>query len=158
MTSSRRSSKKRSTRSLSVFLDSSVILSGLASPTGGSRKILEAGRKKKLRLVTTPFVIQEVGKHIFKLDIDPGNLKHLLSKKIIRLVPDPPKDIERKLDKITVDPDDVPILAGAVVSGAYVLVSLDKTHILTQKVRRSLKPIKVYSPKQFWRWIEENLE
>ena len=144
-------------RSLIVFLDSSVILSGLASPSGGSRKILDAGQKKKLQLVTTPFVIQEVAKHVSKLDINPDNLKRLLSKKIIRLIPDPPKDLQQKFNKVISDPDDAPILAGATISGASTLVSLDKSHILTQQVKSSLKPMQLFSPKEFWQYLEKTL-
>lgn len=155
MTSSPTSSKKRSRRSLIVFLDSSVILSGLASPTGGSRKILNIREKGRLQLTATPFVIQEVAKHIPKLGISSDFLKRLLSKKIIRLVPDPPQEIERKLHNLTPDPDDAPILAGAIVNGADVLVSLDKGHILTQLVRKTLAPMKVFSPKEFWDWLEK---
>lgn len=156
MTSSLKNNKLKLTKSSTVFLDSSIILSGLASLSGGSRKILDAGEEGKLQLVATPFIIQEVANNMSKLQVDEKDLKTLLATKTIHLISDPPQDVVRKCRRATPDPNDAPIIAGAVFSGATVLVSLDKTHILTQKVRRSLKPIKVFSPKQFWRWVEEN--
>lgn len=80
-------------RSLIVFLDASVILSGLASKTGGSRKILAVGKREKLNLVTTTLVIQQVVKHLQKLAIDLHKLKDLLSTKAIQIISDPPPKI-----------------------------------------------------------------
>lgn len=155
MISSRKNSRGALKQSLTVFLDSSVILSALASATGGSRKMISAGTKGKLRLCTTPFVIEEVAKHVHKLGVNPDKLETLLKKKVIRTVSDAPHHVVKKLRSATVDPDDAPILAGAVISGADVLVSLDKGHILTDRVRRALKPILVFSPREFWRWVEK---
>lgn len=144
--------------SLKIFLDASVILSGLASPIGGSRKLFEAARSNKLKLITTPFIVQEVANHLQKLDIEPGRLEALLSAKIIYLLANPNEKIIKKFSKSTPDPNDTHVLAGASLSGAIVLVSLDKKHLLAPKVRKTLKPMLVKSPKEFWRWISEKLK
>ena len=141
--------------SLKIFLDTSVILSGLASPSGGSRKFLEAARAKKLKLVTTPFVMQEVAEHLGKLGLKSEDLTKLLSEKSIHLYPNSPEEVVARLSRITPDPDDAPILAGAVTSGATTLVSLDKKHILIPEVRRVLRPMRVLSPKMFWNWMRK---
>lgn len=154
MTSLTKNSKSKSTQSLTVFLDSSVILSGLASPSGGSRKILDAGRRKKLRLVAIPFVVQEVANNLSKLQVGQEDMKDLITTKTLLLVPDPPKSSVWRFRQVTPDPNDAPILAGAVFSGATALVTLDKTHIFTQKVKSALKPMKIFSPKDFWNWVE----
>jgi len=156
MINSRKNSRSALRQSLTVFLDSSVILSALASPSGGSRKILSAGAKGKLRLFTTPFVIEEVTKHLHKLGVDPDKLEALLKKKVIRVISDAPRHIIKKFHSVIVDPDDAPILAGAVLSGAHFLLSLDKGHILTDRVRKALKPLLVFSPKEFWEWVEKH--
>lgn len=158
MTSLRKSNKNKLTPLLVVFLDSSVILSGLASSTGGSRKLLKAGKVKKLKLVATPLVIEEVAEHLSKLKIEPHNLKALLSSKNLHLIPGPPQEILKKINKATNDPNDVHVVAGAIFSGADVLISLDKKHILTPKVRKTLKPIKILSPKDFWNWLRKPVE
>ena len=152
MTSLPQTSKGGLMPSLKIFLDASVILSGLASSTGGSRKLLDAAKAKKLKLVTTPWVIQEVNEHADKLGLKIEEVTKLLSRRTIHLYPNSPEEIVAKLARITPDPDDAPVLAGAVTSGARVLVSLDKKHILVPKVRQTLKPMKVVSPKMFWGW------
>lgn len=139
--------------SLTIFLDASVILSGLASPTGGSRSLYEAAKRRKILLRTTPFVIQEVVNHLQKLDIDPRKLRSLLSTKTLQLIFDPPEEMIAKFRQVISDPWDAHVLAGAVLSRASVLVSLDKKHILTPLVRRMLHPIRVNSPKEFWKWL-----
>jgi len=156
MINSREHNSGVSRQSFIVFLDSSVILSALASPSGGSRKILYAGTKGKLQLFTTPFVIEEVAKHLYKLGVKPNELEILLKKKVIRVISDAPQHIVKKFHSVIVDPDDAPILAGAVLSGAHVLLSLDKGHILTDRVRKALKPLLVFSPKEFWEWVEKH--
>ena len=156
MINSREHNSGVSRQSFIVFLDSSVILSALASPGGGSRKILQAVTKGKLQLFTTPFVIEEVAKHLHKLGVKPNELEILLKKKVIRVISDAPQHIVKKFHSVIVDPDDAPILAGAVLSGAHVLLSLDKGHILTDRVRKALKPLLVFSPKEFWEWVEKH--
>lgn len=140
--------------SLTIFLDASVILSGLASPTGGSSKLLEAARQHKVKLLTTPLVIQEVVNHLQKLEINPDQLKALLSRKTIHLIANPNEEMVEKFTRISQDLDDAHVLASAGLSGAKVLVSLDKKHILTPKVRIFLKPMLVKSPKDFWKWVK----
>lgn len=140
-------------QSLTVFLDTSVVLSGLASPTGGSAKLLQVGRKKPLQLVTTEKVIHETVKHLDKLTIPPKNLHQLISSRTLRLTKTPKPELIANFTQVTDDPDDCHILAGAVACAADILVSLDKKHLITPKVKQALKPIKVMTPKQFWHWI-----
>ena len=203
-------------KSLTIFLDASVILSGLASATGGSRKLFiaaerheapsslrsgyllpslrlpvrQAGRERnpseaeslshcllrrspaergedrasppragfsakgdRLKLLTTSLVIQEVSSHLKKLSIEPDQLENLLSIKTIRLIANPNEEMIEKFSKVSPDPNDAHVLAGAGLSGADILISLDKKHILVPKVRRVLKPMLVKSPKEFWRWL-----
>ena len=142
-------------RRLKIFLDTSVKLSGLASPTGGSKKLFDAARLKKLKLVTSLYAMEEVNDHLDKLNISPDLLKELLTSKTLFLVKNPTVEMNDKFIKITSDPNDAPILAAALLSGADALVSLDKKHILTLKVKNSLKPMVVVSPQDFWKWVRE---
>lgn len=144
--------------SLTIFLDASVILSGLASPTGGSGKLFVAAGRNKLRLLSTPRVIEEVVRHLDKLHIAPEHLHKLLSDKIVRLVADPSEETINKFRRIIKDPDDAHVLAGAVLSGAGILLSLDKKHILVPNVGKSLRPMSITSPKEFWRGLRKETE
>ena|SRR3990172_12031327 len=138
---------------LKIFLDTSVILSGLASSTGGSRKLFEAASAKKLKLVTCFYAIEEAADHLDKLKINPNQLSKLLTTKIVYLVKNPSEKVIEKFIQVSPDPNDAPILAAALLCGADFLVSLDKKHILTPKVRKTLKPMKIASPKDFWKWV-----
>ena len=131
--------------SLTVFLDSSVIISALISSTGGSHKIIQTAKSPAIKLITSRYVVAEIAKHFpgFKLA------------KNIHMFPNPNQEIINKFTSITPDPQDAPILAGAVTSAADILVSLDKKHILIPKVKKYLKPVKVYNPQQFWRYLDK---
>lgn len=138
---------------LTAFLDTSVILSGLHSPSGGSAMLFRVAKKKKVKLITTPLVLEETVEHIAKLSIQPSQLEVLLATSILTIIPNPPEITAAKFKTLTTDPDDVHVLAGAALSGAHVLLSLDKKHITTRRVKFALRPMKVMSPKEFWGWI-----
>ena len=135
---------------LTIFLDASVILSGLASPTGGSGKVLDAGKLRRFTLLTSQLVLEEVTNHLQKLDIKPDQLETLFSGKAVHLIASPSEEMIKKFRKSTPDPHDAHVLAGAGLSGAKILLSLDKQHILIPRVRNTLKPMLVLSPKDFW--------
>lgn len=141
--------------SLTVFLDASVILSGLGSATGGSRKLLAAGATKKFKLITSAYILQEVVNHLLKLKIEKSELLKVLSQKTILVLPNPKEEFIEKFSRVSADSDDAHVLAGAVLSDAKILISLDKKHLLTKAVRKTLKPILMMSPKQFWDWLRK---
>lgn len=136
--------------SLTIFLDASVILSGLASPNGGSGKVLKAAKLHKLKLLTTPLVVEEVSRNLDKLHVVSNKLHRLLSSKIVLLLANPNEETIEKFRRICRDPDDAHVLAGAAISGADVLLTLDKKHILAPNVQKALQPMSVKSPKNFW--------
>lgn len=139
--------------SLTVFLDTSVILSGLASPSGGSAALFVAGKKKRVKLITTELVLNEAVAHLSKLAIQTSQLEALLDSSTIRVIPNPAQDSMEKFKTVTTDPDDIHVIAGAVLSGSDALLSLDKKHITTPRVKEVLKPMKIMSPKEFWKWL-----
>lgn len=140
---------------LTVFLDASVILAGMASPLGGSGFLLQAARKKKIILIATPLIINEVNRHLTKLKLQSKQLKTLLNRRIIRLVKDPDETIIARCRRLTGDPDDAHVLAGAILANVNFLLSLDKKHVLTKRVKKHLSPIRVLSPKQFWQSLSQ---
>lgn len=142
-------------KSLTAFLDSSVILSGLASPRGGSAALFTASRHHKLILFATPMVIGEVYIHLSKLKLHPMQLENLLTQKTIKLIKNPSKKIIEKCSTYTIDPNDAHVLAGAILSGSQYLLSLDQKHILTRQVKQQLLPIQVLSPKGFWQSLSK---
>ena len=140
-------------KSLTVFLDASVILSGLISPAGGSGKLLIAGAKKKIKLIATEKIVGEVISNLSKVNVRTKDFENLLSSRTIQVINTPSEEKIVKFMPIINDPDDAHVLAGVVHSRAEILISLDKKHILVPKVKKTLRPIKVLSPKQFWEWL-----
>jgi len=140
--------------SLTVFLDASVILAGMASPQGGSGFLLQAAKQKKITLIATPLIINEVNRHLAKLKLQSKQLKTLLNRQVIRLIKDPEEIVISRCRRLTADPDDAHVLAGAIVANVNFLLSLDKKHILTKRVKKHLFPIRVLSPKQFWQSLK----
>lgn len=132
-------------------------MSGLASPKGGSGKVLEAAKRKKLTLLTTPLVVEEVARHGDKLSIEPDKLHRLLSDNIVRLLGNPNEETIEKFRRIVKDPDDAHVLAGAAISGADILLSLDKKHILEPNAEKALRPMAVKSPRSFWRGLQKKI-
>lgn len=139
-------------KSLTVFLDASVILAGLASPNGGSGKLLAAAIKKKLALITTPLIINEVNRHLGKLKLKEKQLTDCLDQNLISLKPNPQPELIQRFNKFTRDPDDAHVLAGAFTANCRILLTLDKKHLLTTKAKKALKPTRILSPKEFWQY------
>ena len=117
--------------------------------------MLDAGTQHKVTLLTSELILKEVNNHLQKLDIKPEQLEALFSKKAVHLIASPSKEIIEKFRSSTPDSDDAHVLAGAGLSGAKILLSLDKQHILIPRVRTTLKPMLVMSPKDFWGWIHQ---
>ncbi|MBI5356094.1 putative toxin-antitoxin system toxin component, PIN family [Candidatus Collierbacteria bacterium] len=142
-------------KSLTVFLDTSVILSGLISSTGGSGKLLTAGAKKKIKLIATEKIVREAASNLSKVNIQTQAFENLLSSRTIQVINTPSEEKIMKFIPMINDPGDAHVLAGVVHSRATILISLDKKHILVSKVKRTLRPIKIFSPKQFWKWLRQ---
>lgn len=140
-------------KSLTAFLDASVILAGLASPADGSAKLFLAAKLQKLKLTATPLIINETRRHLDKLRLKPRQLEQLLERKIVRLIPNPPETLIKHCLRLTADPDDAHVLAGAILSSANFLLSLDKKHLVTAKINHLLKPLKIKTPQQFWQGL-----
>jgi putative PIN family toxin of toxin-antitoxin system len=114
---------------LRVVIDTNVVFSGLIKPDGVPGRVLRAWRDGSFRLVLSEFLIAEIA-------------TALARPKMQRLVTWSPAQIDRfvlelrayadvvepaELDfKYPRDPDDVPVLATLIASGADILVTGDR--------------------------------
>lgn len=117
-----------------VFLDTSVIISALMSPLGGSFYIL-SNLSSKFLLQINNYVIEElldvISRKFTKRDETIRNLFILIGLANIQIIDNPPK---KSLDQVKniIEIDDAPILISAIKESDY-LVTLDN-HFLNTKV------------------------
>ena len=135
-----------------VFLDTSVLLSGLNSPFGASAFIISLSKLKKIQIVISPEVIleaEEVIKTKFLLLKIPF-LDFLTSDPIItqKLI-----SSEIKFAYKIINSEDTPILAGAIKSNAHFLITLDKR--FKELVSNSKLGFEVILPGEFLRKYRE---
>ncbi len=123
-------------RQSKVFLDSSVIIAGLASNTGGSREILVLAELSVIIPCISEDVVSEVARNIQKKL--PGSIAlfiTLLKKLPFKIVDFPEQDLD--FVKTIINEKDAPILASAISGKVDWLLSLDK-HILNVKSKENL--------------------
>jgi predicted nucleic acid-binding protein len=132
-----------------VFLDASCWVAAAGSPTGGSSRILELAQAGRIRIVTTRAVLWEAIRSTAENLGDEAlrRLYRLLADVDPERVDDPSAEEERCWEELT-DAEDLHVLAGAHKAAADVLVSLDRKHILTERVRAGFS-ILVQDTRQF---------
>ncbi|MDD2620154.1 MAG: putative toxin-antitoxin system toxin component, PIN family [Syntrophomonadaceae bacterium] len=135
---------------IKVFIDSSVIIAGLASTKGGSREILNLAELRFLVPVISEQVVREVTRNVERKL--PDYLSHYYQ--LFRLLPfimiEPDQEsLERARELI--NPQDAGILASALSVRANWLISLDK-HFLALKNEELA--IKIGSPRDFLEDVE----
>lgn len=132
------------TSSKLVFFNPSVVLAGLASPTGASAEILKRVKRGKITGAISEIILDEVTRRSDKIGISSQKVqKQTLS--IFRFPhPAPNKSTVAKYGSIVADYGDAHVLASAAETAADFLVSLDKKHILI--LQDKIKQFKIVSP------------
>jgi len=136
---------KNTQKLFKVFLDTSVLLSGLNSPFGASGFIISLFKLKKIIIVISSEVISEAEKAIknkFPLLKIPF-LDFLTSRPIItqKLTPKEIKSVYKIINS-----EDAPILAGAIKAKVDFLITLDKKF---QELAKNKVKLKILSPGKF---------
>lgn len=138
-----------------VWLDSSVIISGIYSDSGASNFILRLCRKKKISVYTSTLIIKEVVRNLKKKFPQKFSVKFAkyLAKSNFQKTEFISEEEVSQYSQYT-HKKDLHVLAGAAVSGVEYLVSLDKKHLLSLTAKKL--PFAIVSPKEFLqKFIEE---
>lgn len=139
--------KKIMPKKLRVFLDSSVLISGLNSPSGGSGVIISAFLAGKISVVISSQVVDEVQENIIKKFplLQESFLGFLISQPIII-----PQLILKEIAKAyqIIRTNDAPILAASIKANPDFLITLDIKHFLKKEVTESVS-FTICSPKDF---------
>ena len=118
-----------------VFLDTSVLIAGLASTTGASAAVRDLGEAEELQLVVSRQVLTEADRVLLK------KFPHLIERYRLfiknvspELAEDPSPKAVRDAERV-IDVDDAPILAAANQASVDYLVTLNTHHFMAPKVR-----------------------
>lgn len=130
-----------------VFLDTSVILAGCASSTGASRIILDACFKGKVVPVVSRVILQECERNFLKKFSKKELLffYRWLGKAPLVLEKLPAEEEIKKFYSL-IATKDVHVLATAVQAKTEFLVTLDKKHFFTPKLKKAKLPLKILTP------------
>lgn len=134
---------------MKVFLDSSILFAASYSQTGGSTAIINLAKKGKLLLFSSRFAIKEAERNLSKKAKEHhlDRFYQILEEVKITLV-DVKRDLAKKTFGKMTGEKDAPILAAAIKSKANFLLTFDRKHLLTPKVKRKSFPIIVLTPEE----------
>ncbi len=137
-----------------VFLDTSALIAGIASSRGAARAVLQLAEIGLIEVIVSRQVIVEADRNIEeKLPEMLNEYRKFIEILAPVLIDDPhQKDIKRFLTVI--NPDDAPILASAVTSGADFLVTWDRKHFIGKNIRIHSN-LKIVTPGEFLKYFRE---
>ena len=144
---------KKPIQKIKVFIDTSVLIAGVASLTGASAAVLDLCEAESLQMVISRQVLVEADRNFSaKLPGLVNEFRQFIRNLVPLMVEDPPAAaVERAAGLI--DRKDAAILAAAIESKVEFLITLDKKHFLKQKVQRNI-PIEICTPSDFLRIFE----
>ena len=144
---------KKPSQRIKVFIDSNVLIAGVASVTGASAAVLDLCEAEILQMVVSRQILVEADRNFSaKLPNLVIQFRRFIQNLAILMVEDPPaKAVERAAGLI--DRKDAAILAAAMESEVDYSITLDKKHFLKQEVRHNI-PIIVCTPAEFLRTFE----
>lgn len=131
-----------------IFLDASVWIAGLLSPSGASRALIEELEASDAIVLIAPAAIAEVIRNLRK-KASTTELKAFLEwygrlhPELVRGRP----AIFRQVVSV-INRKDALILAAALSGQADILVTLDRRHFFVEKVRRFAEPLELLTPKE----------
>jgi len=139
-----------------LFLDASVWIAAAGSKTGGSSLVLELGRQGQVKIVCSRHVLLEAERNIRKKLGREALLcfyKDTASTSL-ELVETPHPD-EIAAQEQVIDRKDAHVLAAAVKEEVEFLLTLDRKHFMSPKVRRAGLPFQIMTSGDFLRyWLQ----
>ena len=139
-----------------LFIDASVFIAAAGSPEGGSSFVLELCKRGHFRALCTKLVLLEAERNIHR-KLGAGALLRFYQG-LAELDPTleaPPTPEEITSCEPIVGEKDAHVLAAALKSGADVLLTLDRRHFMTEKVRDARLGLKIATPGDFLRELVE---
>ena len=143
-----------------VFLDSSVLISGVISQAGASSAILDLGEAGEIVIILSKGILIETDR-VFEKKFPEliGSFREFI-KNLSPIIAEEPTSQEIREAESVIDKDDASILAAAKKENIHYLVSLDIKHFHTNQVREYFKS-PIVTPARFlteFRYIFEKGE
>ena len=121
-----------------VFIDTNVLIAGLASSTGASAAILDLGEAEEIRIVISKHVLIEADRvFLAKFPHLIDQFRNFIKNLTPLLIDDPKPQAVREASKV-IEIGDAPILAAVKSERIDYLVTLDTKHFKTNKVKEYL--------------------
>lgn len=140
-----------------VFLDTSALIAGIASSRGAARAVLQLAEIGLIEVIVSRQVIVEADRNIEeKLPEMLNEYRGFIELLAPVLVDDPHRrDVAKYLTVI--NPDDAPILASALTSGADFLITWDRKHFIGKNISIHSN-LKIVTPGEFLKHFREYIE
>lgn len=133
-----------------IFLDASVIIASMLSPTGGSFKVIRLGQLGQWAQITSQTVIDEVKDHTEKISKSAQEIDQFIKEHSV-IVRQRMTKLEIKPFIELVDGSDAHLIAGSKLTGVDFLVTLDKKHLLKEDIKKRFKPLNIVNPEDLLR-------
>lgn len=132
-----------------VFIDASVLIAALISPTGGSSLLLKYAAAGKVTGIISQTVIDEILKEdkFTKIKKTKIQIEQFIAQSSL-IIRKPITVEEIKPYQDLIDIEDAHLVAGANLTKCQYLATLDKKHVLRPDVQKKFLPLKIVSPGQ----------
>ncbi len=150
---------KKPAQRIRVFIDTSVLIAGVASVTGAPAAVLDLCEAEIIQMVISRQVLIEADRNFSaKLPNLVSQFRQFIRNLAPLMVEDPPAAAMERAATL-IDRKDAAILAAGIEAEVDYLITLDKKHFLKPKVRRNI-PIEVCAPADFLkiferRWLQD---
>ncbi|MBI4759006.1 MAG: PIN domain-containing protein [Chloroflexi bacterium] len=137
-----------------LFLDASVFVAAAGSPSGGSLAVLDLCRRGHFEAVTTRLILLEAEKNIREKLPREALLRFYRGLGTLPLtIQEPASGEDNDTYTDLIDEKDAHVLAAAVKSGSDWLLTLDRRHFMTPKLRRARLKVLIATPGEFLRQL-----
>ena len=144
---------KNPVQRIRVFIDTNVLIAGVASVTGASATVLDLWESESIQIVISRQVLVEADRNFSaKLPNLVTQFRQFIQDLAPIMMDDPPPTAVQKAASL-VARKDAPILAAAVEAKVDYLFTLDKKHFLKEKIRQNI-PLEICTPADFLRIFE----
>lgn len=136
-----------------IFLDTSALIAGLASPAGASNLILSLAEAELVTIVVSEQVLAEAERTLrSKVPGAVAEYNRLLAAGALEVVADP-REAEVAAAAAIIHAKDAPILAAAMACQVDYVVTLDRRHFLDDPQVAQRSGLRIGTPGDFLAWL-----